>query len=162
MLFRSRKDNPEKVAAQYRRYAKLHPEKLRERALRHRHKNIEAVRVRDRVAAAKQREVKPELIKQRKRAYQRTHSAVINAAVARRDAAKLKRTPKWVGAEEFWLIKEAYDLAALRTKMFGFQWHVDHVIPLQGKNVSGLHVPTNLQVIPAVENIRKKNSFVVV
>ena len=71
------------------------------------------------------------------------------------------RTPKWLGIEELWLMKEAYKLAALRTKMFGFLWHVDHVIPLRGENVSGLHVPTNLQVIPAVENIRKKNSFVV-
>jgi hypothetical protein len=67
------------------------------------------------------------------------------------------RYPKWITADDRWMIEQAYELAALRTKIFGFSWHVDHIAPLQGKTVSGLHVPTNLQVIPAVDNIRKGN-----
>jgi hypothetical protein len=47
----------------------------------------------------------------------------------------------------------------LRTKMTGIEWHVDHIIPLQGKNVSGLHTPYNLQVIPASWNTAKGNKF---
>lgn len=80
-----------------------------------------------------------------------------SANEARRRAAKLRRTPKWLTPDDFWLMEQAYELAALRTKMFGFAWHVDHVIPLQGKRVSGLHVPQNIQVIPGEENLQKHN-----
>lgn len=79
------------------------------------------------------------------------------ADVAKRRCAKLQRTPVWLNADDFWLMEQAYDLAALRSKVFGFQWHVDHILPLQGKKVSGLHVPLNLQVIPWIDNVRKAN-----
>jgi len=69
------------------------------------------------------------------------------------------RTPKWLTEDDLWIISQAYDLAELRSKMFGFKWHVDHIIPLHGKTVSGLHVPNNLQVISALENCRKGNIF---
>ena len=79
--------------------------------------------------------------------------------VAKRRATKHNATPSWLTEDDHWLIEEAYDLAKLRTKMFGFVWHVDHIIPLKGKNVCGLHVPINLQVIPASENCSKRNRF---
>ena len=71
----------------------------------------------------------------------------------------INRTPKWLSEDDFWMIESAYNMAALRTKLFGFSWHVDHIIPLRGKNVSGLHVPTNLQVVPWIDNQRKTNKF---
>lgn len=73
--------------------------------------------------------------------------------------AKHSRKPKWLTKNDLWMIKEAYLLAALRTKVTGISWHVDHIIPLRGKTVSGLHVPTNLQVITATENHQKLNRF---
>lgn len=78
---------------------------------------------------------------------------------AKRRSAKLHRTPKWVGPEEMWLIKKAYALAKVRGKMLGGEWEVDHIIPLQGKNVCGLHVSTNLQVIPCAINRQKSNRY---
>jgi hypothetical protein len=83
----------------------------------------------------------------------------VNAKEAKRKTAKMNRTPPWLTEDDFWLIEQAYDLAAKRTQMFGFSWHVDHIIPLQGKIVSGLHVPLNLQVIPASINTSKQNKF---
>jgi hypothetical protein len=94
-----------------------------------------------------------------KRLYRQANKGKINALNAKRKQHIKQRTPIWVTAEELWLVKEAYELAEKRTNMFGFKWHVDHIIPLQGKNVSGLHVIGNLQVITAVENIRKKNKY---
>jgi hypothetical protein len=52
---------------------------------------------------------------------------------------------------------EAKKLAGLREKLFGFPWHVDHIIPLRGKLVSGLHVWNNFQVIPKETNLQKGN-----
>lgn len=91
--------------------------------------------------------------------FRKRYSAKINAKEVRRKAAKLQRTPAWLTDDDHWLIEQAYDLAAIRTKMFGFQWHVDHEIPLLGKNVSGLHVPQNLRVIPGLVNMSKGNKF---
>lgn len=73
--------------------------------------------------------------------------------------ARAKRMPKWVDKDEIFMIHEAYRLARARTEMHGFLWHVDHIIPLRGKNVCGLHVMANLQVIPAKDNLHKLNKF---
>lgn len=81
------------------------------------------------------------------------------ARTRKRQAAKLKRTPNWLTKEDLKFIEKAYALAALKTIETGFPWHVDHIIPLQGRNVSGLHVPTNIQVIPGSDNVKKHNRF---
>ena len=78
---------------------------------------------------------------------------------SKRRASELQRTPKWVDSEEIWLIAEVFDLAVKRSIMTGIKWHVDHIIPLQGKLVSGLHTVENLQVIPAKINMRKGNRY---
>jgi hypothetical protein len=73
--------------------------------------------------------------------------------------AKIQACPPWLSEEDRWMVQEVYELAQLRSDMLGLSWHVDHVVPLRGKAVSGLHVPWNLQVIPGVENMSKSNKF---
>jgi hypothetical protein len=69
-----------------------------------------------------------------------------------------KATPQWVNKEE---IEEFYIKARILTKETGIKYEVDHIVPIQGKLVSGLHVPVNLQIITKFENISKNNKFTV-
>lgn len=78
---------------------------------------------------------------------------------AKRRAAKLNALPKWLNHEEFEQIKELYTCAQMFKLYTGQEYHVDHIVPLQGENVCGLHVPWNLQVIPAKENLSKSNKL---
>jgi hypothetical protein len=99
------------------------------------------------------------LLKEYVKRFKAKNPDVVRANTAKRRAARLQRTPSWLTEDDFWMISQAYELAELRTKIFGFTWHVDHVIPLQGRVVSGLHTPYNLQVVPWLENIQKGNKF---
>jgi len=81
----------------------------------------------------------------------------VNARTARRYAAKTQATPKWLSADDSWMIVEAYDLAKLRARVLGGKWEVDHIVPLRGRGVMGLHVPWNLRVVPMSQNRRKSN-----
>ncbi len=80
-----------------------------------------------------------------------------SAIMAKRRADKIQRTPAWLTGEQLTAIDKLYKQAAWLTRITGVKWHVDHIVPLKGKNVSGLHIPDNLQVIPAWENIKKGN-----
>jgi hypothetical protein len=85
-----------------------------------------------------------------------SNAGLKNADTQTRRAVLRGAMPRW--ANKFF-ISEIYDLAALRTKLTGFRWVVDHVIPLRGRNVCGLHVETNLRVIPETANLAKSNHF---
>lgn len=150
-----RKKHREKCAETIKAWSAKNPEKVREYALRTKLKNAESIRA----AAVRYRLENPEKRKQTTRNWRQNNKHLVAAAQQRRHAAELKRTPSWLSDDEHWVMQQAYEIAAVRTKLFGFAWHVDHIIPLQGKRVSGLHVPLNLQVIPGVENMRKLNKF---
>jgi hypothetical protein len=93
--------------------------------------------------------------------HKRENRAKHTADTAKYRADKDKRTPNWLTEFDHIHIKALYQLAAMRTRESGFPWHVDHVIPLRGKNVSGLHTPSNMRVIPGEENERKNNAYTV-
>ena len=97
--------------------------------------------------------------KEAKARYKIENPGKVLADTVKRRSNKMQRTPAWLTKDDFWMIEQAYELAVLRTRLFGFAWHVDHIIPLQGKLVSGLHVPSNLQVIPWRDNVAKANKY---
>lgn len=76
-------------------------------------------------------------------------------AIARLHRRKIS-IPLWVNKKEILTI---YKKAQRMTEETGIKYHVDHIIPLKGKNVCGLHVPLNLQIITAKENHKKHNKF---
>lgn len=100
-----------------------------------------------------------EKIKQYQLTYKKQNPAKVNALSKKRKTSKKLRTPSWLTEIHFERIENQYRLASLLTKVTGQLHHVDHIIPLHGKTVSGLHTPSNLQVILAVENLKKGISF---
>ena len=92
-----------------------------------------------------------------KAVWARKNKGRVLAWCRKRQLDKVQRTPAWLTTDDLWLIEQFYETAAARTKATGVQWHVDHVLPLRGKAVSGLHVPYNLQVILGSENSSKGN-----
>ncbi len=84
---------------------------------------------------------------------------IVNALHSKWKTQLLQRMPTWLTEDDWWMIEQIYHLAQLRTAATSVEWHVDHIIPLRGKTVSGLHVPANLQVIPAKLNLKKGNRY---
>ncbi len=79
----------------------------------------------------------------------------IYAAAAMARYTRLRNAlPEWADLDE---IRDFYEKAKRLTSETGVKYQVDHIIPLQGDNVCGLHVPWNLQVITKSENVRKSN-----
>ena len=89
-------------------------------------------------------------------AYYRSNPQKKRANTRTRQAAKIDRTPAWSDAQA---IQKIYQIAANLESIVGVKFHVDHIIPLQGKLVSGLHVASNLQIIRASANCIKNNAF---
>lgn len=77
----------------------------------------------------------------------------------KRHANKLKALPPWISKQQLAEIANIYKKAKQLEKETGIKHHVDHIIPLQGKEVCGLHTPWNLQILTAEENIKKGNKI---
>ena len=148
-------ENREKALETQRRWRNRNLDFLSQRHKDYKSKNAEQVSH----ALKEWRAKNADYIKQSRKQWVAENRGKKNASMSRRHAAKLQRSPAWLTIDDWWLMEEAYNLAQLRRVATGFVWHVDHIVPLQGESVSGLHVPWNLQVIPAVENMSKGNRF---
>jgi len=96
-------------------------------------------------------------LREQKRQHYHNNKLPYFVRAAERRANKLSATPHWLTADDKKWIAWHYRHAKAMQDLTGIVHHVDHIIPLQGKLVCGLHTPYNLQVIPAAENIGKGN-----
>ena len=113
-------------------------------------KNKEKINKSNMEWAAKNRDVVNRNIKK----WKEKNKELVYFYTATRRARKKNATPAWADVDR---IKYKYAHCHWLNKTFGYNMHVDHIIPLSGKNVCGLHVHTNLQIIPAEENMKKSN-----
>ena len=146
-----RQENPKGRKATLKDYALKNKDKISAYNKQYEKDNKDRIASRRQDTLEERREVK--------RLWRKNNLGMVLADCAKRRAAKVNRTPAWLTEFDRLKMKCYYQVAVMRSRESGQKWHVDHIIPLQGENVCGLHVPNNLQIIPAIENMRKNNHY---
>lgn len=125
------------------------PDKTKQRVAKKYKDNAEKIKTKRKLWYALNAEKERPVAKLRSREWRKNNPAHRNALKRKYVADKRNQTPKWAD------LKAIVDFY----KACPPGYHVDHEVPLRGKNVSGLHVVENLQYLPAIENMRKNNRF---
>lgn len=146
-------NNKESIKISRKKYREDNADKLKEVNRNYRLENQDKI--------VSYRRLNSDKIKQTTRIYHKNNAGLVNSITARRRASKLLATPKWLTDDHLKEIKQFYIQAKELEKLDGIKRHVDHIIPLQGETVCGLHVPWNLQILTAEENVRKKNKLLI-
>lgn len=134
--------NPDKVAAQYRRWQQTYPERAKAVASRWYGNPENRVKQAARMAL-----------------WRKENPGRIAMYTGKRRAIVKRAAPKWLTEDERQRIFDIYREAREISVLSGIEHHVDHVVPLCGRRVCGLHVPWNLRIITAEENHRKNRHF---
>ena len=155
--------NKEYLLDKARNYRAVNKEQISERS-KNRYKEDRAFRERCKQRASEWSTKNPEKTRIRNREWEKRNPHKCTAKASRRRAEKAKRTLSFeVGSDLFYINKEAiekiYSDRLRIQKELGEVMHVDHIVPLRGKKVSGLHVWYNLQILSGKENDRKGNKF---
>jgi hypothetical protein len=140
-----RRSNQTQLKCQKKKYYLENREKIAEKGVAYREAQKDKIATRQKKWYAKN--------KSKVKAYKQANRDRVAAVSAKRRARKLAATPAWLTAAHNEQIKMFFEAAD------AYQVHVDHIVPLKGKNVCGLHVPWNLQVLDATTNVSKGNKL---
>ena len=102
------------------------------------------------------REENKDYIREKKSEWAKNNPEKVRSIRSKRRALELMATPRWVNHAD---IERVYKDAVDLQRLHGEKYHVDHIVPLNGKTVCGLHVAWNLQVLTAEQNLKKGNRF---
>lgn len=153
-VIKYKKKNPEKVKEWLRKSNEKHHEK---RLAYHRKiykENPGKIKARNKKSNLKH----IDRLRKTRRLYRQNNSAKINMYGANRRSKR----HTFNSCEELtnFVVQECYSLNILRKNIFNFDWHLDHMIPIQSKLVCGLHVWNNFQCIPQTMNSHKSNKLI--
>lgn len=163
-----RKNNPNASAGYSKKYRKNDPERTKKQAkkqylrLKAKHNGtVPLMTTPERRKAASAKYYKNNVAKmaQRGKRWRQDNPDKHSSKAARYRANKRMATPPVISEMDSFFIEEIYHLAKLRSKNTDIAWHVDHIVPLKGEKVCGLHVPINMQVITAFANLSKGNNY---
>jgi 5-methylcytosine-specific restriction endonuclease McrA len=138
---------------------KLWAEENKERAIQIKAEYYEKNKEKIKEAASLWKANNPEAVKVSVAKYKSANKGKVNMATAKRRKGIKERTPNWLTELDYFKMECIYDRASELQEYFGIAMHVDHIIPLHGKNVSGFHCPENLQIVPAEYNLKKNNKY---
>ena len=165
-----REENRDKIAARGKKHYEENRDKINARQKKYREENRDKVLAgqkkhreenRDKVFARhkKYREENRDDLAAYHKKYRAENPEKCAATAAKYRAAQLERIPSWSNDDDLKAIKKIYARCKRINKLTGIEHQVDHVIPLQGDGISGLHHSTNLAIIPASLNACKSNSW---
>lgn len=152
--------NPEKYRVQAHKYWAANRDNLNERQRESYASDVYKSRERQRVYYHRNIERKRANARSVQRALYIAYPERFKSAARIANLRKKRAIPAWFGELDAFVWKEAISLASLRRERTGILWHVDHMIPLQAKEASGLHTWNNCQVIPAELNRSKSNKMI--
>ena len=152
--------NKERLDKKTKEWVANNPEKKKAIQRKYNAKNQEKVKAIDRAWLDKNADHRKEYWQH----YQEENRAEVNSRAANYRAAKQQATPPWLTQSQLDEIAEMYNLAQELAwlNQDGKPMHVDHIVPLNGVECCGLHVPWNLQLLPWRDNLSKSNKLTLV
>lgn len=150
-----RKRNKEKLAVEARERYQANHAKYLDKKKKYYQENREEIREKQ----LKYRNENKEKVLQSNRQWRKNNPDKARENDVRCRYRRYKARPAWLTVEQQKQINTIYKECRRMTIETGIQYHVDHIVPINGETVCGLHIPENLQILTASENCSKRNSF---